>query len=73
MIRDEKKVAEEYCWALTQAPGLSSCDRSNSSVLSLNFSWTPLYLHVWQQLVPPKCCWIIKFYETTRCHVAEDS
>ena len=32
-----EKVAEEYCWAITQAMGRSCCGRSGSSVLDFTF------------------------------------
>ena len=31
------KVAEEYFWAITQASGLSCCERSGSSVMECGF------------------------------------
>jgi hypothetical protein len=31
-------VAEEYCWAITQAAGRSCCGRSDSRVLELGFT-----------------------------------
>jgi len=41
--RNQIKVTEEYCWAITQAAGRSCYDRSDSRVCwSLNFNWTPL-------------------------------
>jgi hypothetical protein len=39
------KVAEEYCWAITQAAGQLCCCRLDSTVLELDFNWTPLYIH----------------------------
>ena len=39
-------MAEESCWAITQAAGWSCCQRSGSSLLDLDFKWTPLYTHV---------------------------
>jgi hypothetical protein len=35
--RSETKVEEEYCWAITQAEGLSGCDPSDSSVMEFGF------------------------------------
>ena len=37
---NETKVAEEYCWAITQAAGRSCCGRSGSSVLGCGFNLT---------------------------------
>jgi hypothetical protein len=35
--RNVTKMAEEYCWAITQAAGRSSCGPSSSSVLKFGF------------------------------------
>jgi len=35
--RNERKVAEEYCWTITQAAGRSRCERPGSSVLERGF------------------------------------
>jgi hypothetical protein len=35
--RDEIKVVEEYCWAITQGEWLSCCGQSSSSVLEFTF------------------------------------
>jgi hypothetical protein len=32
-----KKMAEEYCWAITQVAGRSCCGRSGSSVFEFGF------------------------------------
>ena len=40
-----KDTAEEYCWAITEAAGPSCYGRSDSSMLSLDFNWTPWYTH----------------------------
>jgi hypothetical protein len=34
---NETKVAEEYCWAITQSAARSWCGRSGSSVLDFGF------------------------------------
>jgi hypothetical protein len=53
--RNETKVEEEYCWAITQAMGRSCCGRSGSSVLELGFqldllAYTYLFHHMHIQL-----------------------
>jgi len=40
------KVAEEYCWAITQAAGQLCCGQLDSTVSELDFNWTPLYIHI---------------------------
>ena len=35
--KGDKTVAEEYCWAITQAAGRSCCGRSGSSVLEFGY------------------------------------
>jgi hypothetical protein len=40
------KVTEDYCWAISWAAGQLCCGRSGSTVLELNFNWTPLYIHI---------------------------
>lgn len=37
MNRNETKVMEEYCWAITQAVRQSCCNQSGSSVLEFEF------------------------------------
>jgi len=40
------RVAEEYCWAMTQAMGQSCCGSSGSGMLELDFnlySWLYVY------------------------------
>jgi len=42
----EMRVAEEYCWTMTQAVGQSCCGQSCSGVLELDFnmySWLYVY------------------------------
>jgi len=36
------KVAEEYCWAMTQATGQSCCDKLSFSVVDSRFQLDPL-------------------------------
>jgi hypothetical protein len=47
------KVAEEYCWAITQAAGLSCCGRSGSRVLAIGFQ---LACHVYTYMVERMYC-----------------
>jgi len=40
-------VEEEYCWAMTQAAGLSYCGWSGSGVLEFQFQLDSLaYIHI---------------------------
>jgi len=50
-----RRLAEEHCWAMTEAAGRSCYGRSGSSVLefgfqpvclSLDFCWNPLFMHI---------------------------
>ena len=36
------KVAEEYCWAITQAAGRPYCGQSDSAVLEFGFQLVPI-------------------------------
>jgi len=44
------RLAEEYCWAITQAAGRSCCGRSGSSVLEFGYQLDSLvctYIYSW--------------------------
>jgi len=40
---NERKLAEEYCWAMTQRAGCSCFGRRSYCVLDTNFEFTSLY------------------------------
>jgi hypothetical protein len=47
-------VAEEYCWAITQAAGRSCCGRSGSSMLEFGFQLdTQVYAKVVDRVMQP--------------------
>ena len=53
--RNDTKVAEEFCWAITQAAGRSCCSRSGSCVLEFGFQLdslvcTYIFDHTYAQL-----------------------
>ena len=60
--RGEMTVAEEYCWAMTQALGRLYCGRSGSSVMEFEFQLDCLaYTHIVDQVcsqfqLAPDCC-----------------
>jgi hypothetical protein len=47
---NETKVAEEYCWAITQAAGRPCCGQSGSS-WGADFNRTLLYVHIYVHVV----------------------
>jgi len=49
--RNETKLTEEYCWAITEAAGVHPAANHSSVCLDLYFSVTPLYIH------RPLCSW----------------
>jgi hypothetical protein len=52
---NEEKVAEEYCWVITQAAGRSCCGRLHSCVLEVGFHFDCLaYTDI--QSVPGGMC-----------------
>ena len=45
--RNETNLAEEYCWAMTQAAGRSFCGRSGASVVGLGFKLdSAIYVYI---------------------------
>jgi len=51
---NEEKVAEEYCWVITQAAGRSCCCRLCSCVLDVRFhfdclAYTDIFIHMYTQ------------------------
>jgi hypothetical protein len=43
--RNEMKMVEDYCWAITRAIGRSCSDQSSFWVLEFDLSWIPLCIH----------------------------
>ena len=43
--RSKTRVAEEYCWVITQTVKRSCCGRTYYSVRSLDFNWTALCIY----------------------------
>lgn len=43
--KNETKVMEDCCWAITQAVAQSHSGQSVPGCQSLDFSWTPFYIH----------------------------
>jgi len=51
---NEKKLAEEYCWAITQAAGRSHWADQVPMFWSSYFNWAALY--IWPYLYSVKTC-----------------
>jgi len=52
--KHNEKVAEEYCWVITQAAGRSCCCRLRSCVLEDGFhfdclAYTDIFIHMYNQ------------------------
>jgi hypothetical protein len=61
--RNEKKEAEEYCWAITQAAGRPYRGRSGSSVLGFGFQldsivFTYLYIYIYIYMCVCVCVYV---------------